>query len=807
LITSHDARDPWGHPLVLQANGMAMSPGPDGKVGTPDDVNLYNARFGMEADDAMVVDREMMPMGGAVRAAAPAAGLNENRMVLRDKQTALSAPASTTTGATAPVRVREFFPETLYSNPQVLTDENGKASLTIPLADSITTWRLSAFASTMHGELGNAAAQVKVFQPFFVDIDLPTALTQNDEVSVPVAVYNYLPEPQTVTLRLDEGEWFTPLDGLERSVHLTKNQVSVVYYRIRASGLGTKTLTVRADGTRLSDAIRKSVEVTPDGAAFDSIMSDRLADTVERSFNVPKDAIPGASKLLLTVYPGVFAQVMEGMDAIFRMPNGCFEQTSSTTYPNVLVKDYLKKLNKLTPETGMKADGYINTGYQRLLTFEVKGGGFSVFGQYPGNPILTAYGLMEFADMAKVHDVDPNLLTRTKGWLLAQQRPDGSWSAGREGFYAEGWSNVPNSDLVATSYITWALLQTGDRSAQVLKAVAYVREHIGQVTESYTAALVANTLSDAKDAMAGKALARLAAMAVQEKDALFWPTRISTAAFGTGPAGDVETTALAALALENDAQYSRQVNQAMTYLTRCKDRYGTWSSTQATVLAMKAMIGSVDKARESASASVQVEANGKTATVVNITPATSEVFHQVDLTAYLHGGENDVRLVTKGQGNCQYKLVGTVYRPWSLVGEPAKKAEPLGLSVKYDRTHLETDEVADCVVIVQNRTAATANQVVVDVGVPPGFDVQSEDLEALVAKHDIAKFSNTGRQLIIYLEKIDPSKTVQLSYRVKARLPIRAQAPESRAYEYYDPTRQVMVPPVPVQVVRAPAGG
>ena len=57
-----------------------------------------------------------------------------------------------------------------------------------------------------------------------------------------------------------------------------------------------------------------------------------------------------------------------------------------------------------------KAEGYIGNGYQRLLTFEVPGGGFSWFGQAPANKILTAYGLMEFSDMAKVYDVDPRLI-------------------------------------------------------------------------------------------------------------------------------------------------------------------------------------------------------------------------------------------------------------------------------------------------------------------------------------------------------------------------------------------------------------
>jgi uncharacterized protein YfaS (alpha-2-macroglobulin family) len=74
---------------------------------------------------------------------------------------------------------------------------------------------------------------------------------------------------------------------------------------------------------------------------------------------------------MVKIYPGVLSQVVEGLDSMLRMPYGCFEQTSSTTYPNVLVLDYLKTTNQAAPEVQMKAEEYINLGYQRLTTFEV----------------------------------------------------------------------------------------------------------------------------------------------------------------------------------------------------------------------------------------------------------------------------------------------------------------------------------------------------------------------------------------------------------------------------------------------------
>ena len=141
---------------------------------------------------------------------------------------------------------------------------------------------------------------------------------------------------------------------------------------------------------------------------------------------------PGTQRLWVKIYPGMLSQVVDGLDSILRMPYGCFEQTSSTTYPNVLVLDYLTATQQAAPEVQLKAEQYINLGYQRLITFEVKSsGGFSLFGEEPADRMLTAYGLQEFSDMSRVHDVDPALLTRAAQWLLSQQESDGSWKNDR----------------------------------------------------------------------------------------------------------------------------------------------------------------------------------------------------------------------------------------------------------------------------------------------------------------------------------------------------------------------------------------
>ena len=83
--------------------------------------------------------------------------------------------ATTTTGGAPAPRVRRDFPETLFWRPELITDDQGKASLEIPLADSITTWRASIDGISAAGKMGSIEMPITVFQDFFVDIDLPVS--------------------------------------------------------------------------------------------------------------------------------------------------------------------------------------------------------------------------------------------------------------------------------------------------------------------------------------------------------------------------------------------------------------------------------------------------------------------------------------------------------------------------------------------------------------------------------------------------------------------------------------------------------
>ncbi|MDO8588881.1 MAG: alpha-2-macroglobulin family protein [Armatimonadota bacterium] len=709
------------------------------------------------------------------------------------------------------VRVRQYFPETLYFNPSVITDENGKASIGLTMADSITTWRLTAMASSLGGLLGSTTAPLRVFQDFFIDIDLPVALTQNDEVSIPIAVYNYLPGSQKVRLVLDTEPWFE-LDGVaEKTLNIGSGDVRAVYYRIKVKQIGWHKLTVRAYGSKMNDAISRQIEVLPDGREVRESVNDRLEKNVKRTINIPAGAIDGASNIVVKVYPGFFSQLLEGMDKILQMPFGCFEQTSSTTYPNILALQYMKDTNQSTPEIQMKAEQYINLGYQRLLTFEVPGGGFSWFGDAPANKILTAWGLMEFADMSRVYEVDPNLISRTQKWLASKQEADGSWKPDANYLHEESWGRIQHNEILPTAYITWALVESGYGGPETRKGLDYLEKNWKQADDAYTLAIICNAFfstmpkAGAHGEMDWKhptayehALDKLVGMAKEEDGKVHWESGMSTVTFTHGKGADLEATALATLALIKSGRHADTVGKALAYIVSAKDPNGTWYSTQATILCLKALIASMNNRTQDVDAKVTVIINGKKAGEFHIDKETSDVLRQVDGKEYVKPGENTVEIQFEGRGSTLYQIDSRYYLPWET--RPANEKRIMSITVDYDRTQLEKDEVVKAQVKVAFNGRGSANMVIVDLGLPPGFDVLPEDLEKLVETKVIQKYSLTNRQIIVYLDKVESGKPVEFSYSLRAKFPLRARTPRSVVYQYYNPEVRDVAPPVEMVV-------
>lgn len=156
--------------------------------------------------------------------------------------------------------IRERFPQTLYWNPEVVTDSSGRLQVTIPTGDSITTWRVTALAVDRAGRLGSATAPLVVFQPLFVAPSLPTHMLAGEEIDAPVRIFNYSRQAQTVRLAAQASAGLR-VEVTDQPVTVPANEVVVVLARVRALGSGPQTITFSVTGDGAQDARQTTILV------------------------------------------------------------------------------------------------------------------------------------------------------------------------------------------------------------------------------------------------------------------------------------------------------------------------------------------------------------------------------------------------------------------------------------------------------------------------------------------------------------------------------------------------------------------
>jgi uncharacterized protein YfaS (alpha-2-macroglobulin family) len=743
----------------------------------------------------LVLGAMLLPaLAAAKKKAQKISLMNDLKQIQLANQMAAADGINPAGGAAAPPHIRRDFPETLFWRPELITDDHGRASLEIPLADSITTWRASVDAVSAAGKLGGHEFPITVFQDFFADLDLPVSLSLGDQVSIPVTCYNYLKEPQDIRLDLAGADWFESATQ-NLSVHLGPDEVKSVYFPVKVLQVGNHVFRVTARGTKTADAVEREIRVVPTGVRVEQTHNDVLKDVLADTFTVPAGTIPQSQSLWVKLYPSRFSEVVEGLDSIFQAPYGCFEQTSSCTYPNVLVLDYLHRMNRLTPEIEIQARKYINAGYQRLLTFEVPGGGFEWFGRDPANVCLTAYGILEFTDMARVHPVDEAVTARARQWLFNRQNGDGSWDE-----IYRGWTWSGRGSM--TAFVAWALAESGDQSQNLDRALGYLRSHPDELSTHYSMALAANAFlaRDHNDVFGRDLVKQLKAAAIKDdQDNIHWSSSGYSVSYSHDSGMDTECTALCAMALMKEGTSPESAKQALMWISSHKFADGTHGSTQATILCMRALsqASSTTLGQEFESA-VTVFLNGEKIQTFNLNKDNSDVMKQIDLTSYLQTGNNRLELRQSPAGELPVQLTGVYWLPKTAatVNNLTRPPETLQIDVAYDRTTLPVNDQLNCAVTVQNHAGGTINMAIVDLGIPPGFDVDTTAFETLQQDGKIEKFEATENQVILYLRQLTSATPFRFNYSLRAKYPLRVQAPAGTVYEYYQPENRAQSVPV-----------
>jgi len=718
---------------------------------------------------------------------------------------------------------RDDFTETVYWHPVLVVPESGRADVQFQLSDSIARYQVLVAGHTLDGRIGAVTTSIEARKPFTVDPKVPIEITATDRVDVPVRVVNDSDMRRRVGFTVTPNGLATEQTNLRDFIELGPNEKGRKLISFRATkkeGEASLTVVGTSDPIETPDNIVRVFRVVPDGFPATGAVSDLLEKQANATITLP-ELIPGTLKFKVEVYPTSLADLQNGLESLMREPGGCFEQTSTSNYPNLLILDYLKSADQVKPELARRAKEMLDRGYSKLVAFECPDTGdktkhgFEWFGQADQqHQALTAYGLLQFKDLARAYPgkVDPELIKRTQQYLLGQQTPN------KDGFKRnaralDSFGRAP--DHITNAYIVWALCESDPddkegmtdlvKQLDTLKKQAI--DHPEGKKDPYFLALVANGLlhrpANGNREAALAILNRIAGTHLKNGCVEGATTSITRSG---GRDLQIETTALAVMGWLRSGEptmFIKPVKETTKWIGQQRGGYGGFGSTQSTILALKALIEHTKASRKPAEAGeVRLTINGQT-----FKKAFTEKDQEVitldipDAEKVLKAGANEafVELTAKQAYPFAITWSGNTTTPLS------SDKRSVDVAASLDRETATEGETVRASVKLTNKTDAGHGMAIAIVGLPGGCRLPADlkELTKLREEGTISYFEVRGRELVLYWRALKPNQEIDLSFGMICEVPGQYAGPASRGYLYYNADHKHWVKPLSLTITPA----
>lgn len=358
----------------------------------------------------------LSPFGGAVEAEY---GYLRTNSALADR---IGGPVGRGIGASlaSGITIRRNFSLTAAWKPEVLTDENGNASVTVNYPDSLTRWRLDAYAVGADGNtFGQATAFTRTSLPFQARLQTPRCLTTGDTADLGALLLNRTDAAinATATLAVKGAAGLkTPDAAAHDHLSIGAQGEQRTAWTVQATEPGKTELTLTARTETHADGVALTLPVHADGFWQDTAASGRLTrESPEQTLTLalPTPFDPNCAKVTVRFSPGCSAAMLDALPYLVDYPYGCVEQTMSRFLPAVVVRETLAKLGFSADEVEQrimhresaadstrrggtaglaKLDEVVAHSLARLVGAQHEDGGF---GWWPGgeatDPWMTAY--------------------------------------------------------------------------------------------------------------------------------------------------------------------------------------------------------------------------------------------------------------------------------------------------------------------------------------------------------------------------------------------------------------------------------
>jgi hypothetical protein len=690
---------------------------------------------------------------------------------------------------------RTDFRETIFWAPSVKTDARGKATVRFYLSDAVTSFRARAEGATAGGLLGTGDALLASKLPVSLAVTMPLEVSAGDTIELPIALANETDRPQSARLDARFGKAFELRDALPTRVELAPGQRTSLRAHLAVVGDGEEAkdgeAVVAIDAGELTDEVARTIRVVPLGFPREVSLAGTLARRARHEVELA-GALPGTIEASVQLYPSPLATMVQGTEAMLQEPGGCFEQASSSNYPNVMVLGYLEQHDVADPALVERAGGMLDRGYKLLTGYESPKQGYEWFGGDPGHEALTAYGLMEFVDMAKVYgDVDRAMIARTRAWL--RSRRDGKGGFRRNDRALDSFGSA--SPEVTDGYVTYAMTEAGERD--LVPEIARQTQVARTTQDPYLLALATGTLLNVAraDAATRGALERLRGL--QGKDGGFAGADHSITRSG-GEALAIETTALAVLALiEAGEAATPAARRAIEWLNAHRGGLGNFASTQATILSLRAITAYAEASRATEAAGVvRLIVNGERVGERRFAKGERGALVFDGVAGALRPGKNTIELELDSAASLPYS-VALSYRTRTPASSPDS---PIALRQSLSRTSVQTGEGVKLAVAIENTTDQGQPMTLARVGLPGGLGFQLWQLKELKQRGVIDFFETREREVVLYFRSLAPRAKKVVELELLARVPGRYVAPASRAYLYYTDEHKTWTAPLAIQI-------
>lgn len=655
---------------------------------------------------------------------------------------------------------RHDYRETIYWNPVVETDKNGKAKIEFYQSDANSAFRIMTEGISANGLIGHDETTFSAQSLISLDAKIPQYLTRTDQINIPVVIKNNSSETRKMVMnvvvpnyvKLMEFDSVITLKPLESGRLFVKLQT----YHISSSNIQ---FTVKSDGFRETMILPFNVEEKGFPHHY-SIINNKSENL---KINIP-NFINGSLLSSYYVYENSALQMFEDLERLKKEPYGCFEQLSSTVYPNIFILNYLKSVKKINNVTENTVIRNMKKGYQKMLSYKNKDGGFGYFSDGESDVSLSAFALLEFKDLKKYVDVDPKLIQNLTTFILSKKNTNGQFEV-RRGYEMKN----PYSDYAWTRnmYVLFALSKAGFKN-EIQDAYNINLKKVLATKDSYQLALMANTSANFGKNEDYKTLINLLNQQYESKN-----VKIETTFTGSGgKSANAETLALYIKALQKDEKINQlKIAQVADELINYNGYYG-FGSTQATTLALEALSDFFAKNEMLyGTEKPKIKINGS-----EITPVNS-------FASAFRSGENEIVVDYTAKRGLPYKLDYYYY----TLQAPESQNIPVTLETKLKSEISKVGETNRMTITVKNIINGPLPMTTAKIGIPAGLTLQNALLKDLKDKKQISYYEIFDNYLVLYWEHFDSNETKIINLDLKVEFAGEYTGKASNVYLYYTP--------------------